>query len=476
MADAKSLADEEDRGDAGLAAAAPHATGVRPAPTRARTFAPGPPASPAGMAATAIGTVLKERFVLEEEIARGGMGIVYKARDLRKEEAQDREPHVALKVLNEEFRTHPESLLTLQREAKKAQKLAHPNIVTVYDFDRDGDTVFMTMEYLQGQSLDRIIAGLNRNGMPKERAFEIIEGMAQGLAYAHKSDIVHCDFKPGNVFVTDEGNVKILDFGIARAVKRTKQDTTVFNAGTLGALTFPYASCEMFEGADPDPRNDIYALACVAYELLSGRHPFGTMAAIGARDNELKPKPLEALSGRQWAGLARGLAFDMEQRTPTIEEFLRELRQDKASNPWRMAGFGGALLAALVIAGAYWTTQGPVVIPEPPRPPPKVLSAEERARVDSFLELAEVHMDVGRYATPSGSSAYDAYRLILEIDPGNEAAHGGLNRIADHYAQAARDASAQGRADEARQFLELGLAAVPTHRGLAAVARQIGDR
>lgn len=425
---------------------------------------------------TLVGAVLKDRFFIETEIARGGMGVVYLARDGRREEAQDRNPHVALKVLSDEFRTHPDSLLTLQRETTKAQKLAHPNIVTVFDFDRDGDTVFMTMEYLKGQTLDGIIESQKKTGMPRERAFEIISGMAQGLAYAHKMDIVHSDFKPGNVFVTDEGVVKILDFGIAQAVKKTttSQDTTVFNVASLGALTYPYASCEMFAGADPDPRNDIYALACVAYELLSGRHPFGTMASVDARDNELTPKPLEVLSGKQWAGLARGLAFDLDKRTPTVEEFLRELRQDPVDNRGKkVAGFAVALAFVAVIAAGLWATQAPSVIEEPV-PPPRALNEEEQARVDSFLELAEVHMDVGRFAAPSGSSAFDAYRLILDIDPGNEAARNGIGRIAEYYAQAAREAGAAGRMDEARQLLELGRTVAPNHRGLAAVARQIG--
>ena len=103
--------------------------------------------------------------MLEEELGRGGMGIVFKARDLRKEEAQDRNPWVAVKLLNEEFRRHPESLKALQRESRKAQHLAHANVVTVYDFDRDGGNVFMVMELLEGQSLDRVIRDNEGTGL-----------------------------------------------------------------------------------------------------------------------------------------------------------------------------------------------------------------------------------------------------------------------------------------------------------------------
>src|SRR6185312_12459404 len=119
------------------------------------------------------GSVVKDRFVLEEELGRGGMGIVFKARDLRKEEAQDRNPYVALKVLNEEFKRHPESLKALQRESRKAQHLAHPNVVTVYDFDRDGANVFMVMELLEGRSLDRLIRKSEDSGVGNQMALRL---------------------------------------------------------------------------------------------------------------------------------------------------------------------------------------------------------------------------------------------------------------------------------------------------------------
>ena len=113
--------------------------------------------------------MLNGRFVLAQRLGEGGMGTVYKALDLRKQEAQDRTPFVALKVLSEDFRRHPEALKSLQRETKKAQTLAHPNVITVHDFDRDGATIYMTMEYLPGQSLDRIVRAKDFKGMPKHR-------------------------------------------------------------------------------------------------------------------------------------------------------------------------------------------------------------------------------------------------------------------------------------------------------------------
>jgi len=191
------------------------------------------------------GSVLKGRFVLEEVVGRGGMSVVFKAKDLLKEEAQDRNPYVAIKVLNDEFRRHPQSLQALQRESRKAQKLAHPNIATVFDFDRDGSTVYMQMDYLEGQSLDRIIKNKHFYGMPTAKARPLIEGLGRALAYAHDNGIVHSDFKPGNCFLTNEGIIKVFDFGIARAAKlpdSEETELTKFDPGTLGALTPAYAS------------------------------------------------------------------------------------------------------------------------------------------------------------------------------------------------------------------------------------------
>ena len=109
-----------------------------------------------------VGIVLKNRFILEGVIARGGMGVVYKAKDLRKVEALERNPYIAIKVLGEDFKQHPESWIGLQRETRKTQQLSHPNIITVYDFDRDGENVFMTMELLEGEPLTELLQRTSR--------------------------------------------------------------------------------------------------------------------------------------------------------------------------------------------------------------------------------------------------------------------------------------------------------------------------
>jgi predicted Ser/Thr protein kinase len=314
-----------------------------------------------------VGDVINERFVLEKRVGSGGMSTVYKALDRRKLEADDRNPYVALKVLNVEFRSHPQSLIALQREAKKSQSLAHPNIVRVYDFDRDGATVYMTMEYLAGKSLAQIFRARDFKGMALEEAMPILEQIAQALKFAHDSGIVHADFKPANVIITESGQVKVIDFGIARAFQRPDQidmEATRFDPGSLGALTPTYASPEMLEHQEVDPRDDIYALGCITYEMLTGRHPFGRMPATEARDGGLQPEQRKGLTRQQCKALKRALAFDREQRTPTVEQFCHEVRCKGVVSPpvLKLSGLAASLLALAGVAAYYYNSLQPATL------------------------------------------------------------------------------------------------------------------
>lgn len=316
-----------------------------------------PPAPPAVAGAEpermkGVGDTLNGRFVLEECVGFGGMGTVYKALDLRKLEASDRKPYIAIKVLNVQFQGHPKSLIALQREARKAQALAHPNIVSVYDFDRDGSMVYLTMEYLTGKPLSQVLRAPGFHGMPYADAMRIVNGMGKALAYAHERGFVHCDFKPANVIITDTGIVKVIDFGIARVFQKAEEDVdvTVFDPGSLGALTPAYASPEMLENREPDPRDDIYALGCITYELLAGHHPFNRMSATQARDGGVRPQRPPGLGHRQWRAIKCALAFERNARTPSVTRFLDEMAgQDILRSPAVLAGAGVAALAVVVL-------------------------------------------------------------------------------------------------------------------------------
>ena len=300
---------------------------------------------------------LKHRFILEKVLGVGGMGIVYKAKDMLKVEAQDNDPYVAIKVLSDEFKTHPEAFISLQRESRKSQRIAHPNIVNVHDFDRDGATVFMTMEFLDGSPLDQLIRQYKATGLPTDDAWNIINGMTAALSYAHAEKIIHSDFKPGNVFVTKKGLAKVFDFGIARAVAKVEhlddnpEDRTIFDAGNLGALTPAYASLEMLDGKEPDVRDDIYALGCVAYELFTGVHPYNKVPADEAEHQGLKPKRIANIKKTQWRAIEKAIAFRRENRIATVDEFIEAVSPKLKTSNWIVTSL--ALLLSVIITGYF---------------------------------------------------------------------------------------------------------------------------
>ncbi|KGJ94805.1 bifunctional serine/threonine-protein kinase/formylglycine-generating enzyme family protein [Colwellia psychrerythraea] len=352
-------------------------------------------------AAKADSKILKGRFLLEDILGIGGMGVVYKAKDLLKVEAQDRDPYIAIKVLSEEFRTHPEAFISLQREAKKAQHIANQNTVKVYDFDRDGDVVFMTMEYMIGQPLDQMVKQYHATGLPRSEALHILQGMSLALIHAHNEDIVHSDLKPGNVFVTENGTAKIFDFGIARAVQKidrsqSEQDRTVFDAGNLGALTPAYASREMLLGQVPDVRDDIYALGCIAYEMLTGDHPFTRLPADEAYDKKLKPKRIQGIKKRYWKAIESALAFERKDRIVSVEAFYNEITEKKKAN-----GLLGVTFAVAVAASGFAYYEYTKL------EEPKVSQAELMTQLEFKIRYQVLQENIERFiASPSFSTEW----------------------------------------------------------------------
>jgi predicted Ser/Thr protein kinase len=403
------------------------------------------------------GSLINNRFMLVERVGAGGMGVVFKARDLRKEEAQDRDPFVAIKFLNPEFRRHPESLKALQRETRRAQSLAHPNVVTVYDFDRDGTLIYMTMEYLDGESLDRFIQR-HPQGLKFSEAWPIIEGAGRALMYSHEEGVIHADFKPGNVFIAEK-KAKVLDFGIARAMKAQTdaKDGTQFDAGDLGALTPAYASPEMFLDQEPDPRDDVYALAVVAYELMTGRHPFNGASAMKASLEGMKVKRADGMGRYQYKAVVHGLAFKQSDRTPSVEAFLDEIagpfgRRGRAIRQAIVSMASTAIFVSVVGAALWWFTR-----PDPDKQLERRLFETAAAEVaqakaggteiaeldaelrDVLLEQGNDYLAMGREQFDPGvlsegvSNAYGAYTEVLRMDPSNKAAVAGIVEIVRLY-------------------------------------------
>ena len=307
---------------------------------------------PAGDAGTPVGTgrILSGRYRLERKLGEGGMGSVFYAVD---QEVVGES--FAVKVLRPEIREYPESLALLREEVRKTRSLQHPNIVGVYSLNADRGDVYMLMEYLEGKTLGSLIDDDFGRGMPFDRAWPLIQDICTALGYAHDHSVIHSDLKPANVFVTTGGKAKLLDFGIARATRGNKSR---IDPGALGALTPAYASCEMIEGLAPDVRDDIYALGCLIYELLSGRHPFEGRAATEARAAHLTPPPLTSLSRTQNAALAHALAFDRGSRTRSVEELLSALRAPTIKQRRGLLIAVGVAAALLGIGWALW--KGPL--------------------------------------------------------------------------------------------------------------------
>jgi serine/threonine protein kinase len=308
-----------------------------------------------------VGTLLGGRYRLERVLGEGGMGVVYLASD-----QEVKGESFAIKVLKPEIRRYPEALDMLREEVRRTRALGHPNIVGVYSLNSDRSSVYMIMEYLEGKTLSSLIDEAFGRGMPFMRAWPLIDDMCAALAYAHDQSVIHSDIKSSNVFITTSGKAKLLDFGIARAARGRRQRA---NTAGLGALTPTYASCEMLEGQSPDARDDIYSLACVIYEMLSGKHPFSDHTAVEARDDKRNLVPIESLSRRQNEALAQALAFNRDERTASVESLLSGLspsasnaQEEESSGPSRKRTLiivGGALAFVVVAIGVFfaWSRQ-----------------------------------------------------------------------------------------------------------------------
>lgn len=466
-------------------------------PPRARAAEPD-----AGSDALQVGMIVRERFVLVEQLGSGGMGQVFKARDLRREEAQDRHPFIALKVLNKEVSAHPASFMALQREARRAGMLAHPNVVTVYDFDRDGERIYMTMEYLEGRGLDALIRDECSVGLPLAKAWPIIHGIALALEYGHQKRIVHSDLKPGNIFICGDGTVKVLDFGIARLIHstETKTEETLFDPMLqLRGLTPAYASLEMWNREAPDPRDDVYALACVTYELLSGRHPFDRRSAKVALERHLVPQRIETLTRAQWDSVRKGLALRREQRSPSVSSFIKPFLPQSRLRRYALPGAAAAILAtaaALAVSARYYrvavedSTMQVLQCAQIPRPAAAVSeqaqiapTAEQRRQIEDYVVLARDYM---RDATPTSSiedlkyiltdgpnSVSDILETALKIDPAHREALTLQADVAALYSTRAQALLEQRHVSEALDLVRYGRKVLPASQELFQLERNI---
>jgi serine/threonine protein kinase len=312
------------------------------------------PASPdSNSTGLAVGEVLCGRYVIESQLASGGMGTVYKALDQSRSEHTGADAYVAIKVLHERARSRSDVLAKLRREFYCAQALSHRSVVKVYELDLH-QFPFFTMELIDGENLPSLMQKFHPLPLPRSYACAVIREVGEGLAHAHDRRVIHADIKPQNIMVTNSGEVRILDFG---------------TAGETVALTPAYASCELLEGREGDPRDDLFALACLSYELLAGEHPFQHRRSTEARTLKISPSRPPGLSGRQWRALTRGLAWDRADRPASVRDWLADLdlgreplgpipqpENSQASLMTRSAIASAliALLAVTLIGGVTW--------------------------------------------------------------------------------------------------------------------------
>lgn len=405
-------------------------------------------------AAPAPGVIVHDWYRLESLLGVGAMGQVWKAVDLQRERAGDPQSRVALKLVGREFAQHERAMVAMQREASKAQQLAHPNIATVYVFavDPASGQSYLAMELLEGQPLDRLIRE-RPAGLDKVTALRIVRGLAAGLAYAHAKGIVHCDFKPGNAFVTGQGVAKVLDFGIARLAHDVARRGDSFDAGELHGLTPAYASLEILAGeAEPHPADDVYALGLVAYEALTGRHPFGHRSADEVAAKNLKPAPIKTISRREWHAIERALRLHRAERWPDAEAFLKAL---SGIGPWVPALASLAAVLAIVAGYAFWQNH----LESLPRVPFEQLPAGVQADFaaamasgDRAYEAATTVLTGPEALAAVYQDALGQYAAAYELHPKNPQADAALRRALEFVSDHAEGADPAVR-EEARNFL-----------------------
>ena len=346
-------------------------------------------------------TVINDRYEIHKRIGRGGMADVFSARDL----LLDRQ--VAVKVLFPEFATDANFVERFRREAQSAASLSHPNIVNVYDWGKFEGTYFIVMEEVQGRTLAEILA--TNKQLTSKQAAEIASEVAAALGFAHDNHVAHRDIKPANILIGTNGQVKVADFGIARALNAPTESNLTQVGSVMGTAT--YFSPEQAQGAQPDPRSDLYSLGIVMYEMVAGRPPFTgeNPVSIAYKQVHDSPQPLVQIVAdvpRSFEAIvAKLLAKDPKMRYPSaaaLRDDLRRFRNDEpvqalaAAASARAAVAGAAAAGALAGAAAGATTVNPTVAP------PMMSGAAPRA--DS---VPSTGMDEAGY--PTGASADAMY-------------------------------------------------------------------
>lgn len=462
-----------------------------------------------------------DKYQIERVLGEGAMGLVYKAHDPkigRTVAIKTIHKHLLEDKIGEELRNR------FAHEVRAVGKLTHPNIVAIYETDEYYESEnagtpipYFVMEFVSGKELDFFMKDDTR--FPLEKVLDILRQMLSAFDYTHKLGIVHRDIKPANVFLTDEGEVKIADFGIARI-----ENSNLTQAGSV--LGTPnYMSPEQCTGQSMDHRSDLFSIGIVFYELLTGEKPFNgnSMHAVmhkivssePEKPSDLNPAVPPALNQVIAKALAKspamrfqsadefrksidaamkGLSATVDATIPLTERqpsaaatvLIKQPAQSASSTAKVASAITASILAIVLAGGGYWlwqrsqaeetktsaaataatssattspTTTSPSSASD--QPPATVLTPEQQDKIQRLTKLARVSEQAGRIVWPPTSNAAYVYRTILQIDPSNQTAIKGLNAIADKLYLQAEEMLQGGDKDALKAHLELCREAFP---------------
>jgi len=299
-------------------------------------------------------TLLNDRYRLEEPLGSGGMAVVHRARDLMLER------DVAIKVLREDFSQNPDFRERFRQEARAAANLTHPNIVTVHDFGFDEEHLFIVMEYVPGTDLKTFLK--RRGRFSVDETISLMVQACAGVGYAHRAGLVHCDIKPQNMLITPDQRLKVVDFGIARAL-------ATINPEEKSEIVWgspQYFSPEQAAGEAPSPASDVYSLGVIVYEMLTGQLPFSA-------DNT---KELARMHRQAMARAPRELNSSIP---PPLEQITLKVLSKEPSARYRTADQLGRVLITFRQQSSAVTT----VAPPHPFPSPEAVDHVQPARTPS---------------------------------------------------------------------------------------------
>jgi serine/threonine protein kinase len=390
---------------------------------------PTPPISRAPVREVAIGDVLRGRYKIQGVLGHGGMGTVFEAIDTYRLDLLTSDQRIAIKVLHTAVTERDELLSELQREFQNLQLLSHPNVVRVHEFDRDGDLAFFTMELLNGALLSRVLSTRNAAALPRQYALAIIRDVAAALSHAHWRGVVHGDVNPQNIFIINDGELRVLDFGASHILQRDMWSTDHNLPHRAPVATPGYASCQVLEGQRPDARDDIFAFACVTYLLLSGKHPFPRRTALEARAQHLRPSRPPGLTSQQWRALRDGLRWERERRPTDVRKWAERFELGTAvarlptlpilvnAPPPRkrrpVLAAAALLLFALLATGGYWMlTDYDSVVRNV-----SAWSAQVKSAVDGAGALPDTRVAGPQTPPPAASGAAPAPRANSKPSP-----------------------------------------------------------